>query len=477
MVVVSAVAVFRRGRLLHPVGAGLAGASVFCLAVALLAGSGQWRDAFLVGALVAANAWLAAQPVSESAGLVSARLLGALAFALLFTLPATLLVASSQLLVPDGYLPPGSPFTPGLTLFTVFAFALVAGSALLAPEQGRIADRPGEQAPKPAAVGFPSTPPRLLGAAVVALGAFGAFVIAVGGPIHYLQNLNQTGSLNAGLTYFIWGVLVAKYAALVVLGERWRAGVRVGKPVVAAVVLSFALVAFVGARLLLLMALAELLLLFLYVRRDRGRVLRVLVVAACLGALVFVGFGEFRRWQSLQSPGTFPGYLVRTGLPRFPKTYINQYADGFRVSLVGRRLVPRPVGYEHGKEFLRLLLQPVPGSIRPQVPRPRLLDMAYSSGAGTGNALPFALTGYLQFGFLGVTLFGLVLGALAALTDRLLRRSLDLGQALAALAAVVGVGVLLRGPFLGGTAFSLLDVAGFFLVHRALVRKPAGARA
>jgi len=467
----SAAAASRLRATISPTYAGFTAASLICLIVALVVGSGHPRDAFLVGAIVAANGWLAAQPLSEGAGLVSARLLLALAFALLFTLPAALLVASPSLLSIDADVPANTPLVGGLNVYAVFAFALVAGSALVVAGHGRIAARPRQGAAAPTSRWFPTSPWRLLAVTALSLLSFLAFVYAVGGPIHYLQNLDKTGSLNAGLTYFIWGVLMGKYAALVVLAERWRAGARAGKLLIAALVLSFALIAFVGARLLLLMALGELLLLFLYLRGDTGRAVRALVLAGCLGALIFVGLGEYRRWQSLGSPHSFSHYLVHTGLPGFPRTYINNYADGFRVALTARRLVPREAPYEYGKEFLRLGLQPIPGPIRPQLPRSAALDHAYSKGAGTGNALPLAVTGYIQFGFVGVTLLGLALGAAAALTDRLLRRGAETGLALAAIGAAVGAAVVLRGPFLGGVTFALLDIVGFFIVHRALVRR------
>jgi len=443
--------------------AGCAAAAALCVLIALLAGIGSVQDAFLTGALVAVTALMLADPLAEDSGLASARVVVATAFALLFTLPAVLITARLAPLAPDVNLAIGSRLGAGLGVFVAAGAAIVAGGRIVRPGTGRLRLDPSVV---PAGLVDPDRR-RVLAVASVVLLCFAAFTVKVGGPTKYLSSLNDANQLNGGLTYFVWGILAAKFASFAVMAERWRRGLPAGRWAVAGAAIAFLLIAFIGARLLIVVALGELLVLVVYVR-GRGRVNgRALAIAAIAVVLVVLGYGELRRWQDLHD-GSFAHHLVHKGIPDLPSTYVNNYADGLRVGLIAKNVVPRTARYEYGRELLRLVVHPIPGALRPEIGHSKELDLAFGGGAGKGNALPLPVTGYIQFGWAGAVLFCLVLGLVAGAVDRLLRRSLDLGMALAGIGAGVGAAIVLRGGFVGGVTFMLLDVIGFWVVHRLL---------
>jgi len=232
------------------------------------------------------------------------------------------------------------------------------------------------------------------------------------------------------------------------------------------------LLLFLGSRLLLLVGLIQLLLLYAALRPTGRRFVVVLTTVAIFGVVAFIGLGEFRRWENVPSPRpSFAGYLVHTSLPHLPKTYVNNYADAVRSSVIVRQVVPARAPYEDGKEFLRILLQPVPGSLRPHVSTAPALLAAFTTAHGNGNALPVPVVGYIQFGLAGDVVFCLVLGGLVGLIDRLGAAARDIGSLLSEIGAGTGMVIVFRGTLHNAIAFALIDVIGFFLAHRILFRR------
>src|SRR5207249_3250132 len=147
----------------------------------------------------------------------------------------------------------------------------------------------------------------------------------------------------------------------------------------------------------------------------------------------------------LRTRQSFPSYLVETGLPQLPRTYVNQYSDAVRLSVAARVFVPKVVGFEHGRELLRVLLQPIPSQIRPTVARSRGLTKLFTTGKHNGNALPVPVEGYIEFGFPGALIFSLLLGLVVGLVDRVADRHRDVGWLAAAVAAGTGAVIVFRG--------------------------------
>jgi hypothetical protein len=327
-------------------------------------------------------------------------------------------------------------------------------------------------APATPAAGPPGSLSRRQAAALFAVPVLAAvaFLAAVGGPAHYFANLDRTGELTAGLTYLIWVILGAKYLALALAAARWRAGLPATRGQLVLLIASLALVAGVGARLLVMVAILQVALVWTLLRRRGGLPVRRLLATAALLGVVFVGLGELRRWQGLETGRSFPAYFVDQGLPNLPGTYVNQYADAVRLAALARDVVPDRAGYEYGLELLRIALQPIPGSIRPEVPRARALRDRFTSGEGNGNALPLPVVGYIQGGLVGAVLLCALLGVAAGMIDRRIGHALPLDRLLALVAAAVGLTVILRGTLVNAVAFTLMDVIGFFVAVRVIGR-------
>lgn len=429
----------------------------------LVAGDTEVQTWLLALATLMGTLWLVGLGLRDRRELVSARLLLALGLLGLVVGPALLFAADSSLYAGEVKRPLG----PGIAVFAVALPAMILGAlavrALSLPLPRRLVDRVASFHPRP-------DPPRarLVIVVLIPLAALAAFLSAAGGAAFYYANLDKTGVTTAGLTYFVWGVLVAKFAAFCLLAERWSSGRRAGPLLVAAVVVGLVFTAAIGTRLLLVVAAAELLGLFLLLRKPPGRrVAGTLAVTAAAGVVLVVGLGEFRKWQGDPEGQPFGQYLTDRGLPQLRSTYVNQYADSVRLAVIARDVVPREAPYEYGKELVRLVLQPVPGGVRPAVPRPEAVRQAFGSATG-GNALPLPVIGFLQLGLFGIVISSVILGAVAGLVDRTLVRRADAGILLAALGAALGVVMVLRGSLLGSVAFATMDVVGFFVVHRFL---------
>ncbi len=460
----------------HRLGRGLAVLYGLALAAALatvLVVSGEFfRDATSAAVILASAVWLLADGWRQARRCVSARLVLGAGLLVLVAVPAWLLVL-------DPSLWNGSPrprLASGLAIWAIGAAGLAYGAKL-----GHSARLPGRH--KGSAHEIPQAAARQWDprgrAAWVAVWAFAfgslvAFLAAVGGPLHYLAHLDDTGPLAAGLTYLIWGLSFGRYAAFAALGEAWACGRTSSRRELAGLATGMLLVAIVGSRLLLLTALVELALLRLYFWPVTRR-LRIALLAALVTALVVVfGLGGLRRYQSLHATGSFPAFLATNEVPELPRVWVNQYADSVRLAVIAHQVVPAHAGFEYGKELLRVLLQPLPSGLRPHVSEAPALVSAFTSPSA-GNALPLPVIGYIQFGLVGALVFPLLLGAVAGALDRAWRRWRDVGAVLASIAASVGVLVVLRGSLAQALAIVLIDVLGLFAAHRWLYRRPTAA--
>lgn len=412
--------------------------------------------AAIVATLVAASAvWIVAEGRDACGSYISSRVLLGGVLLLLVAVPAFLLAARPSL-----YAGGATPITPGLVILLLGNLSIVAGASLV-PRPNRPAD-PVERVMPPE----PARQARVVLVWIVSALALLAFLVAAGGPADYLSNLDLTGRSTVGLTYLIWGVLLAKYCSLALVAQKWATNKRVGQSLIAAVGLSFVFIAVVGTRLLLLVALFQVCLVFLLIRRPRHIPPWTAAVVAVLGVLTLVGLGELRRWQSAgQAAGSFPTYLVDQGIPNLPATYVNQYADSVRLATTVRTVVPRRAGFERGRELLRVLLQPVPSQLRPTIGKAPALDAAFTSGAG-GNALPLPVIGFIQGGVPGIILLCAALGAIAGAIDLVLSRRLPLPVLLSTVGGATGLVIVFRGSLAQGVAFALMDVLGLYGVTR-----------
>ncbi len=441
-----------------------------CSAAALLlaaaAGEGAAREVGLALAALSGSLWLAALGAADRRSIVSSQLILAGALVVLVAGPGLLLVAD-----PDLYAG-GAPasLTPALALWAVGVHAIVAG-ALLAGALMR------EGGPR-AAPAVAATAPRRRWIAAWALAGLSAlaFLFAAGGPAEYLSNLDKTGGSTRGLTYLIWGLLVGKFASLALLASRWSQRRPPGWPAYAALVSSLVLVGLVGSRLLLVVALVQVLLLA-FELLGPGRSFRVgAMISLALLPVVAIGLGELRRWQGTDRSVPFGTYLVDSGLPGLPRTYVNQYADGIRLAAIAREVVPDAAPYEYGEDLVRVVLQPLPRQIRPVLERSAPVEAVFSSGGG-GNALPVPVVGYLQGGLVGLLLLPALLGAAVRFIDLRLSSSRRLHDRLALIGAATGAVIVFRGSLPQGMALAGIDVVGIYVAARLLLREETPAAA
>lgn len=449
------------------------GAVCAALLLAAAAAFPSARGVLLAAATCVAVAWLGWDALRSDRRGPRARLVMAAALLLLAALPAVLLAVDHGLW--NGSFP---GLDGGLALWAVgilsIAIGARAGSVVPLPFGLRAPD----QAPAVTALTLRGAEPRGAVARLILAGlvlvCLAAFVYKVGGPASYLRNLNSSGATTFGLTYFIWGISCAKYGAFLSLSETWAAGRRPSAREIVTTGIALGLLLFVGSRLLLLVALLQLLLLYAALRPTGRGFTAALAGTAAVGVIAFVVIGELRRWESVPNHPSFPSYLFNSGLPELPRTYVNNYADAVRLSVLARRTVPSKAGYEYGKELLRIVLQPLPSQIRPTIGISPGLAATFTSGKHNGNALPVPVEGYIEFGFVGTAVFGLLLGLGVGLIDRAGPAAWDVGWLAASIAAGTGAVTVFRGSLAQGIALATIDVIGFFVAHRILYRRLDG---
>lgn len=436
-------------------------ATALCLGLAVTTTDERRRAPLLVTGLLAGTVWLALEGRDHRGRWSWPVAVLVTGMAGLLTVPAVLLVAFPGLSVDAG-----RPLSGGLTLIAITLAGTLAGLTL-----GRAVPR--DRLPRLAArlarppVAAAGGRGRVVAGWVVAALALGLFLHAAGGAREYFAHLDRTGASTAGLTYLIWGVLAAKFTTLAEVGRRWSAGRGCGRLLGVAAVASIGLAGLIGARILIVVALAQVALLALALRGPSRRTLVCGSLAAVAAFACIVGLGELRRWQSLAPAAGFSTYLTTSGLPELPRTYVNQYADGVRVAVLARAAVPDLAPFEHGTEVVRVLAQPIPGAVRPQLPRPAGLRAVFTTAGGSsGNALPLPVVGFLQAGAAGAAIAGLALGLMLAGIERAMAHARDPAVLLALIGAMTGAVMVLRGSLPQATALALMDVIGFLVAGR-----------
>ncbi|MEA2197155.1 MAG: hypothetical protein QOJ25_1206 [Solirubrobacteraceae bacterium] len=314
----------------------------------------------------------------------------------------------------------------------------------------------------------------------IAVGCVGfcAIFAVTGGPIHFIRNVSNEGSLTRGRTYFIAAALALVFLAQAAACSCWARGAALSRWLIAGLAVAFALTATLGARQLLAVPLVELALYYGLVRaRVSVRVVVPLVIAAAL--VLVVGLGMVKRYGNYQQlhPGTHISrlqYLITKGPADFMSSYAGNTADGVRLIALGERTVPSAAPPEYGKEALRLLLQPLPSGMRPAIPTAPAIKAAIYPSSVNSYAQPLQLVSYLQFLYPGVVLAFLVLGAATAKLERALvsTRTWRPSTLLLLVALTTAVTTLLRDADAGAIAVSLIEVVGLWAVARTTERLP-----
>lgn len=395
-------------------------------------------------------------------------------------------------------------FTDGTAYSSVPPVLLVAAANLcfvlayqahsLIPRRAQRPQTTDAAAVKNVALRLPRLPASALMFAYLAIGVLaGLLFYGVVGGLDYLCHLDLTGATTAGTTYFLWGMLLPKTAALASSANRKRFGLPFAL-VIAYVMLALFLVVLTGTRIFLLVAMIQAALVFhLAVRR-----LRPIVIGAFLAALLAVAvlYGEYRIESGttacagvslppvtivlpgVEPPGattettpaapptspTGPGFVERvTAKMTNPQYLRDRYTKNFVDSLdVFRRMyaiVPAHADYLGGSSFARLLLQPIPRAFRPAVPPPPQAITAAFTSPGGGNVFQLWAEAYLNFGPLGIMFVALGAGlAVAAATRSVDGHSDNLERSVYMALLITSMLLLYRGSFIGATSFALMDL-------------------
>jgi hypothetical protein len=312
--------------------------------------------------------------------------------------------------------------------------------------------------------------------AALGCAGFGLIFAVTGGPIHFIENVSNEGALTRGRTYFVAAALALLFVTEVGACVRWARGEALSSGALAALLGALALTATLGSRELLAVALVELTLFYALVRRRiTVRAGLPLLLAAAL--VLIVGVGMFKRYGNYvhDHPGTRIGrlqFLYTKGPGDFFSSYASNSADGVRLIALGERTVPRYAPPEYGKEALRLLLQPLPSGIRPQVPPAAAIKAAIYPSSTDNFAQPLQLVAYLQLLYPGIVLAFLILGAGTAGVELALARvrACRPSTLLLLVAMTVQVPAVLRSASAGAIAVTLIQIVGLWAVARTSER-------
>jgi hypothetical protein len=412
----------------------------------------------LVVAQSASVLWLAQLGWSQTRGWATATVLVAVAW-----IPI-LLISSWIYVIDRGLLDVGS-LTQALALIELSLLALIGG--VLAVRRRTTSQPPPtiEQVPSVVA------PRWLIGWSLLGVAGLAVVLGSAGGPASYVHNFNHGIALTQGKVYFIVAANALLFAAQLVVYLRWSRGLNVDRRAVGGFVVAMALVAVLGARELLVIALAQTVL-FYCLTRPRRHLRAIAIACVVAAAVITLVVGAVRRYSNYQAahPGTRVGlarYLWSIAPGEVPQAYAQNYADGVRLTALSRATVPRYADYEYGKELLRLLVQPLPSGIRPEVrPSPPLKAALYPGGGV--YAQPLQVVSYLQFGVPGVVLVFLGLGAALTKLDGFIARLRRARPSTLVLltGTMIEILAVMRGASAPSVGYAIASLALMYVVSR-----------
>jgi oligosaccharide repeat unit polymerase len=175
--------------------------------------------------------------------------------------------------------------------------------------------------------------------------------------------------------------------------------------------------------------------------------------------------------------------VVRAADSREVTTFENVIAEPFGAGnnlflpLAGlSSTVPAEIPYLHGASYLQVFELPIPRALWPTKPKDDIAVVITKFDPGnSGFAFPAFGESYANFGFTGVALCGVILGAVAELLQRRFANSHDLkGSVAAAVQAGVFLQLFSRGDFapMFTTYIGLLLGAGYLGSRRSAVLTP-----
>ena len=376
----------------------------------------------------------------------------------------------------DPRLADGLPLADGIRISTAGLLSLIAGIELLTLA-ARNKSQPGKTrsgAPRTSIAAASLSLRWTVVWILVGLAAMGLLFALNGGPAEWLTNLDKVGAMAEGLTYIIGVALVLKHAAVAALAQRLQRLGRLDLPGIAFAGAAMLILIPLGARLFIAVLLVEILLLYALILRPPPMRFLLPIGLACALLLIF-GYGSVKRYQTFRAANPaldqgFGSYARDRAVREAGAAYANNYFDGVRLTAQARDLVPSRVDYEAGEAFARLALQPIPSQIRPDLAREPALERVLGSRNGNRHAVPLQAEGYVQFGLPGVGILFALVGAVAAVLERALRRrTLALASLVTLVAVAVQLPFVLRTGIPLGVAVAGLDIIGTYAVARTVL--------
>jgi hypothetical protein len=354
---------------------------------------------------------------------------------------------------------------PGIALTNLSLFALITGLVLARPA--------GSAEPSARLITIDQTGLDrrwIVGWTVLGVLSLIALFAAAGGPIYYLQHLNQDASLTAGLFYLIWGMLALNFVVLALTVHKWASG----EPMSRRLLLSWLAVLIVlgatGNRAFIAIALVEALVAFSLVRRPlrTGRI----ALWTTVGAVVLVfGLGTVKRYQTYRTdtrhPESLGSYVLNTAPHQVVAAYVGNYVDTQELISLARAIVPRYAHYERGVVLLTLLTKPIPRPLRPLIHRQAVINRIFYPTSSSSYAIPLQAIAYLQFGIPGVIFAFLLVGAVLARIDHALTAErLSLAAVLTLVTTATMIPFVLRSGVPVGVTVAIVEILGVFVVAR-----------
>lgn len=309
------------------------------------------------------------------------------------------------------------------------------------------------------------------------------FINSVGGLHYYLTNLNNTIELTAGKMYLIWGILLSRSAFLLGLIYYFKISTRNRLHkilLLASFVFAFMMVSVIGARLLIISFIIELLIIIHYCLKRIS--LRSLVIMGFALVVVFVlGFGAWRNygWESERKDMSFVQYLAYDLKNNLGDRLFNNYFDSTRNFAYTLKYTDNGIPIQWGRTYYALFVQPLPRAIRPGVRLPYGEEMngihcSSPNGGiycGIDPLLAELYQNFLGFGIVGGLLF-MGMG-FAYLYNSLVENNTQKDVFTYVVYAIFGYGLLLwlRGTFIGHTSLILMDLVPLLIVRRLVTIK------